>query len=134
MLNRFAPLFVALAACLLAPAARAIVYSFDTPISGDPVVVEVELADAPGGVDVTVSIPPGEGDLLGFFANLVDESVVPELGIEDASGIVSQWQFAANKVWKVGGGNSMAPVKKWDLGVMLGESGSPEGVVVESAG
>jgi hypothetical protein len=96
--------------------AAAVTYRFATPISGDQVQVTVALTDAPGGgaVDVTVSIPPGEGDLLGLFGNVADESLILAMGVEDPSGLITQWQFQANQVWKVGGGNTMAPVKSWD--------------------
>jgi len=84
-------------------------------------------------VEVTVSIPEGSGDLLGLFGNVLDESLLPDLVVEDPTGIVTQWQLRANRVWKVGGGNVMAPVRSWDWGVKLGATGSPGGVVVEEA-
>ena len=91
--------------------AAAITYQTSTPISGDVVPVTVSLSDVPGGgaVNVTVSIPQGDGDLLGFFGTVSDKSLVPQMGVT-STGIVTQWQFAAGSVSKVGGGNTMAPV------------------------
>jgi len=118
----------------VAAPAGAVTYTLATPISGDAVSVTVALSDTAGGdaVDVTVSIPPGAGDLLGLFGNVVGESLVPAMGVEDPSGLITQWQFQANQVWKVGGGNTMAPVKSWDWGLRIGENGSAGGAV-ESA-
>ncbi|MCP5057566.1 MAG: hypothetical protein GY937_12695 [bacterium] len=129
---RFVPAVLAMALLASAPA-TAVTYAFSTPISGDSVDVTLSLTDVAGGVQVDVSIPSGEGDLLGLFGNVTTESLVPGMGVTDPSGIVTQWQFQANKVWKVGGGNTMSPVKKWDWGLKLGQTGSPGGVVVESA-
>ncbi|MGH9362234.1 MAG: hypothetical protein ACRD2T_09975, partial [Thermoanaerobaculia bacterium] len=71
-----------LAALLAAPAAGAVTYQFATPIAGDSVPVTVELTDvAPGTVAVSVSIPPGEGDLLGLFGNVSNESIVPGMAV-----------------------------------------------------
>lgn len=113
----------------------AVVLQFETPISGDPVPVTLSLSDVPGGdgVDVAVSIAPGSGDLLGLFGNVADESLLSSLAVEDPAGIVSQWQIRANRVFKVGGGNTMAPIKTWDWGLKVGATGSPGGIVVESA-
>jgi len=119
---------------LLAGSAQAVVFEFSTPISGDVVAVTLELEDVVGldAVDVVVSIPPGEGDLLGVFGNVVDETIVPGMAVEDSTGLVTQWQFSANKVSKVGGGNTMAPIKKWDWGIRIAENGSAAGAI-ESA-
>jgi len=117
---------------LVRPAGSAVLH-FDTPISGDVVPVTVELRDGTEGVEVALSIPAGEGDLLGLFGNVGDESLLSSLGIADPTAIVTQWQIRANRVWKVGGGNTLAPVRTWDWGVKLGATGSPGGAVVESA-
>ena len=103
--------------------------SFSTPISGDSVAVTLTLTDAPGGdgVDIAISIPPGSGDLLGLFGSVSDESLVPQLGLSDSEGIVTQWQFAVNQVKKVGAGNTVLPAKDWDLGLKLGRQGSADG-------
>lgn len=125
---------LAAALLILAAPAAALTFVFETPISGDDIPVTVVLADAADAaegdaVDVTVSIPPGSGDLLGLFGNVVDESLVPELVVADPTGMVTQWQFSANRVWKVGGGNTLAPVKAWDWGVKLGQTGAADGGV-----
>ena len=59
-------------------AASAVTYVFSTPIAGDSVEATLTLTDAPGGdgVDITISIPPGEGDLLGLFGNVTTESML----------------------------------------------------------
>jgi len=62
-------------------------FQFDTPIAGDVVPVEIVLAEGAQGVDVTISIEPGTGDLLGFFANLADETLLPSLSVLDESGV-----------------------------------------------
>jgi RHS repeat-associated protein len=80
--------------------------------------VTVGLDDVAGGTEVTVSIPPGSGDLLGFFGNVVNESLVPGMGVS-SGGVVTQWQFRANQVWRVGFGNNMLPVLGWDFGLKL---------------
>lgn len=119
-----------LVALVVATSAQAeFVIVFDTPISDDPVDATVTLSDRVGGdgVDVSISIPPGAGDLLGLFGNVADASLVDQLAIDDPGGIVTQWQFAADGVWKVGGGNTMSPVKNWDWGVKLGATGSSSG-------
>lgn len=118
-----------------AQAAAAVTLTFSTPISGDVVPVTLSLADAPGGdrVEITVSIPGGEGDLLGLFGNVVDQGLVPGMAVDDATGAVTQWQFQADKVWKVGGGNTMSPVKQWDWGLKLGENGSGGGMVTSAS-
>lgn len=84
-------------------------------------------------MDVTVSIEPGSGDVLGLFGNVAHEALLSSLALEDPAEVVTQWQIRANGVSKVGGGNSMAPVKTWDWGVKLGATGSASGGVVESA-
>jgi hypothetical protein len=116
-------------------AAGAITFVASTPIAGDSVPVTVTLVDASGGngVDVTVSIPAGQGDLLGFFGNATPETLVPSMAVVDASGLVTQWQFAANQVWKVGGGNVMSPVKNWDFGLRFASQGSAGGAVTSAS-
>jgi len=101
----------------LAPVASAVVLTSSWPIAGDSVPVTLTLTDLAGGngVEITVAIPEGEGDLLGLFGNVTDETLVPQL---DAAGtLVTQEQYAANEVWKVGGGNDMSPVLGWDWGL-----------------
>lgn len=126
-------LLALLAAGLAAPPVAAVTYQFSTPISGDSVPVTVSLEDVAGGVDLAVSIPPGAGDLLGLFGNVAPESLVPELGVSNPTGVVTQWQFQANAVWKVGGGNTMAPVKTWDFGVKLGQTGGGGGALTAAS-
>ncbi len=118
-----------------AHSASAITFVSSTPIAGDSVPVTVTLVDAPGGsgVDVTVSIPPGQGDLLGFFGNATPETLVPSMAVVDQAGLVTQWQFAANQVWKVGGGNVMSPVKSWDFGLRFASQGSAGGAVTSAS-
>ena len=126
---------LALAWVALATSAKAVTFVTSTPISGDSVPVTLTIADAPEGdaVDVTVSIPDGAGDLLGLFGNAVPESLVPAMAVVDATGVVTQSQFAANQVWKVGGGNVMSPVKQWDWGLRFGSAGSAGGLVSQVA-
>jgi hypothetical protein len=121
-------------ALVLAPAvAGAQTWTFSTPIAGDSVPVTVTLANAAGGgVDVTVSIAPGTGDLLGFFGNVVPETIIPSMGVTSAPGVVTQWQFLKNKVSKVGGGNVMTPVGTWDFGLKLGQTGGGGGAVTSA--
>ncbi|MBM4335598.1 MAG: hypothetical protein FJ108_06755 [Deltaproteobacteria bacterium] len=125
-------LYLLLALGALSPRpAVAVEYTFGTPIAGDSVPVTLSLSDAPGnvGVDVVVSIPAGQGDLLGLFGNVANEALVPLMVISDPSGIVTQSSFNANKVWKVGGGNVMNPVGNWDWGLRFGCNGSAGGAV-----
>jgi hypothetical protein len=114
--------------------AAAITYQTSTPISGDVVPVTVSLSDVPGGgaVNVTVSIPQGDGDLLGFFGTVSNKSLVPQMSVT-STGIVTQWQFAAGSVSKVGGGNTMAPVNTWDFGLQLGHQGSSGGPITSAS-
>jgi hypothetical protein len=103
---------------LLASArASAVVLTSSWPIIGGSIPVTLTLTDVAAGnaVEITVSIPEGEGDILGLFGNVVNESLVPQL---DAVGsLVTQEQYAANQVYKVGGGNEMTPVTGWDWGL-----------------
>ncbi len=125
-----------------AAVASAATFTFQTSIPGNggEVPVTVELTPVPGGdaVDVTVSIPPGSGDLLGFFGNLAssdlftDEDLAPEMSVSDPAGQITASQFAANAVSQVGSGNNVHPVKKWDFGVRIGQPGQGSGAV-ESA-
>ena len=92
-------LLVAVAWLAASPAA-AITYQFSTPISGDVVPVTVSLEDVPGGVDLTVSLAPGSGDLQGLFGSVTPESLVPQLSVANPTGVVTQWQFQANAVWR----------------------------------
>lgn len=97
--------------------ASAVVLTSSWPIIGGSIPVTLTLTDVAAGnaVEITVSIPEGEGDILGLFGNLVNESLAPQL---DAVGsIVTQEQYAANQVYKVGGGNEMTPVTGWDWGL-----------------
>jgi hypothetical protein len=129
-------LVATLAAFLLsAGAASAVTYQFQTPIAGDTVPVTLQLTDVAGGnaVDVTVSIPAGQGDLLGLFGNVVSASVVPSMAVTSATGIVTQWQFLANQVWKVGSGNVMSPVKNWDWGLRFAQNGSAGGAITSAS-
>lgn len=118
----------ALALVGLAGSAESATFVSSTPIAGDTVPVTLTIDDAPEGdaVDVTVSIPDGSGDLLGLFGNAVPESLVAAMAVVDATGVVTQSQFAANQVWKVGGGNVLSPVKNWDWGFASGAPGAPE--------
>jgi hypothetical protein len=124
-------ILLAFALLTLGSRAEAVTYVSSTPIAGDSVAVTVTLTDVIGGnaVDVSVSIPTGQGDLLGFFGNVTPESILPQMGVTSASGIVTQWQFSANHVSKVGGGNVMNPVGTWDFGLRLGSQGSGGGAV-----
>ena len=124
---------IALLTALCALPASAQTFMFDTPISGDVVPVEVTLATTSEGVDVTVAIEPGTGDLLGLFANIDDETLLPSIAVVDPTGIVTGSQIGANAVWKVGGGNVMSPVKGWDIGVRFGANGSAGGAVTEAS-
>jgi hypothetical protein len=125
-------LLVAVAWLAVSPAA-AVTYQFATPISGDVVQVTASLEDVLGGVDFTVSIAPGSGDLLGLFGSVTPESLVPQLSVANPTGVVTQWQFQANAVWKVGGGNTMSPVKTFDFGVKLGQTGGGGGALTEAS-
>ncbi len=122
--TQLARAFFFVLAAVAAPA-LAVTYQFSTPIAGESVPVTLQLSDVPGGdaVDVTVSIPAGEGDLLGLFGNVATESIVSSMAVADADDVVSQWQFKTNQVWKVGGGNTVSPVKKWDWGLRFAEQG-----------
>jgi len=132
--TRLSHLALLLSFVLVAAQARAETFVLQVPISGDVVAVTLEIVDAPGGggVDFDVSVPPGEGDLLGLFGNVVDESLVDQLTVDNPTGILTQWQFKKDKVWKVGGGNVMAPVKKWDWGLRIGQNGSAGGAVEQA--
>lgn len=124
---------LALALVLLPGVASAATFVSSTPIAGDSVPVTLVLEDASEGdaVEVSLSIPEGSGDLLGLFGNSLPESLVPGLAVVDASGVVTQWQFAANQVWKVGGGNVMTPVPNWDWGLRFGTAGGAGGAVTQ---
>ena len=124
---------VSLVSLVVASAASAVTYQFATPIAGDSVPVTLEASDVAGGnaVDVTVSIPAGQGDLLGLFGNVVSSSVVPTMSAT-STGVVTQWQFQANQVWKVGAGNVLTPVKNWDWGLRFGTNGSAGGAVTSA--
>lgn len=115
---------------LCARTAAAVTYLFATRIAGDTVPTSVMLTDTQFGdaVDITISIPAGQGDLLGFFGNVTPETLVPQLRIE-CSGVVTQFQANTNKVSKVGPGNVMTPVGTWDFGVRLGQNGSGGGAI-----
>jgi hypothetical protein len=117
---------------LLPRIAAAVAYTFSTPIAGDSVPVTLVLSDAPSsaGVDVSISIPAGQGDLLGLFGNVSNEALVPGMGISDTSHIVTQSSFSANGVTKVGGGNTMEPIGNWDWGLRFGQNGSAGGPVL----
>lgn len=124
-------LALALLALLVASPALAVTYQFATPIAGDNVPVTLALTDLAGGVEVTVSIPPGTGDLLGVFGSTTNEAGLSGMAVTSPSGVVTQWQFGpANGVWKVGGGNVMSPVKTFDWGLKLGATGSGGGGVL----
>jgi len=123
-------------ACLWSASdASAITFVSSTPIAGDSVSVTVTVEDSPGGdaLDVVVSIPDGAGDLLGLFGNAEPESLLAGLSVSDPQGVVTQSQFAANRVWKVGGGNVMSPVKGWDWGLRFGTAGSAGGPITRAA-
>ncbi len=103
-------------------AAGAVTLVSSWPIGGDVVPVTMTFTDLPSGngVEITVAIPEGMGDILGLFGNVTNESLVSHL---DAVGaLVYQKQFAANLVYKVGGGNEVAPVQQWDWGLLFGSS------------
>ena len=124
-------LLVAMGA-LLPRVAEAVAYTFSTPIAGDSVPVTLSLSDVPGnaGVDVSISIPAGQGDLLGLFGNVSNEALIGGMAISDPSHIVTQSSFSANGVTKVGGGNTMEPVGNWDWGLRFGQNGSAGGPVL----
>jgi len=130
--RRFVVPFCLAGHLLSVPAARAVVYEFDTSISSsDQVLVTMILLDAPEGsaVNIQVSIPSGEGDILGVFGNVLDEAIVPTIRV-DHDGAITQSSFTANAVWKVGGGNNLNPAPKmWDWGVRIGNTGSQDGAV-----
>ena len=108
-------LALALFTFYFASPAFAVTYQFATPIAGDSVVVTLELEAVAGGTELTVSIPPGAGDLLGVFGNVTPESLLSGMDVSDPNDVVTQWQIGPkNKVWKVGSGNVMSPVKTWD--------------------
>ena len=111
---------------LLPARALAVTFVFNTPISGDSVSTTLTLNDVPGGggVDVTVSIPAGQGDLLGLFGNVTQEAMLPSMTVESPDGLITQWQFSANNVVKVRSGNTMAPVTTWDWGVRIDRQGA----------
>lgn len=119
---------MALAASLPATA-QTFTATFATPIAGDVVPVTVVLTDVPAGdaVDVTASIPAGAGDLLGLFGVLATEGLAAGMAVDDPSGVVTQYQFQPNEVWKVGGGNTMSPIRQWDWGLRFGGAGSAGG-------
>ena len=122
-----------LAACGPTPfdpnTAPAVQYIFQTPISGDEVPVTLTLENVADGVQVDISIPAGEGDLLGFFGNLSDESLVASLSVNDPSGIVTSQFFDVNSVTMGGGGNNVLPERDWDFGLRFDEAGSQSGPV-----
>lgn len=136
-IGRFAGLVTLLGlACLwLASPARAVLFVSSTPIAGDSVTVTVAIEDAPEGnaVDVVVSIPDGAGDLLGLFGNATPDSLITAMSVVDPQGIVTQSQLAVDRVWKVGGGNVMSPVKRWDWGLRFGEAGIAGGGITRAA-
>jgi hypothetical protein len=110
---------LALALALCASTANAVTLTSSYPFIGDSVPVTMTLTDVAGGsaVEITVSIPQGEGDILGLFGNVTNEALVPSMGTVSPDGLVTQQQYAANQVWKVGGGNDMDPVRNWDWGL-----------------
>lgn len=114
---------------------EAVTFISSTPIAGDTVAVTLTIEDAPEGdaVVVTLSIPDGSGDLLGLFGNAAPESLVAAMAIVDEAGVVTQSQLAANRVWKVGGGNVMSPVKNWDWGLRFGSAGSSGGAITHAS-
>jgi hypothetical protein len=129
---RIRPFALLLALLALPLHSSAQTFQFQTPIAGDTVPVTVDLVQVPTGVQVTVSIEPGSGDLLGFFANVNDERLLPALDVLDPSGVVRASQFKANAVSKVGGGNNVLPASGWDLGVQLGRPGTAGGELVST--
>jgi hypothetical protein len=85
-----------------APALR---FQFQTKISRKspeiPVTVTL-ISDASGNaIEITVSLPPSRGDLLGFFGDLTDEGPIPSMGVYDPAGLVTDQPFAANAVWNL---------------------------------
>ncbi len=113
--HRIAAAFAALLSSMaFAGSVSAVTLVSSWPIGGDSVPVTMTFTDLPSGngVEITVSIPEGTGDLLGLFGNVTDESLVPQL--DTVGSLVYQEQFAANLVYKVGGGNEVAPVQQWD--------------------
>ena len=119
----------------LAQGGLAATLNFDMPIVGNPVTVTVSIDDlsAGNGVAVHVSIPSGYGDLLGVFGNLTDESLAAQLSLNDTSGLITQWQFVANGVDRVGGGNNTLPVGAWDWGVRIVVAGVAGGPVTSAS-
>jgi hypothetical protein len=81
--------------------AGAVTYLIETPIAGDTIPVTFEILDAPGGngVDLSVSIPSGEGELLGVFGNVVTPSLLGAMTLADPTDVVAQWQFQKDQVW-----------------------------------
>jgi hypothetical protein len=122
--SRAIPLLLlgAIASLLAARPAGAVTLVFSTPIRGDSVSVTATIADAAGGdaVDVELSIPAGEGELLGLFANVVQASLVAKLRVEAEPGVVADSRFALDAVGALGPGNTMAPLEGWDVGLRFG--------------
>ncbi|MDJ0852191.1 MAG: CARDB domain-containing protein [Myxococcota bacterium] len=97
----------------------------------DVVLVTLTLREpAADTVAFTVSIPAGEGDLLGFFGNVEDETLVSQLALNDPEGQVAASRFDVDDVDRVGSGNDVEPVDEWDWGVRFQSLG---GGPVESA-
>lgn len=124
--------FLLLACGGAAGGARATVIEISRPFSGDAVPVRVELDDraAPDAVEISISIAPGTGSLLGMFGNVADESLLPDTVIRDVSGHLSQWKLEANGVSRVGSWNHMGIAKTWDWGVRFAPPPGEDGPVV----
>lgn len=126
-------LVAALFLLFLVAANRAVatVVELSRPFSGDAVPVRVELDDraAPNAVEISVSIEPGTGSLLGMFGNVADESLLSNTVIRDVSGHLSQWKLEANGVSHVGSWNNMGIAKTWDWGVRFAPPPGEDGPV-----
>jgi hypothetical protein len=119
------------ASLLLPLQAAAQEFFSNSPISGDPVPVTVTISGDETASEVSVSIPPGSGDLLGFFANCSDERALARAEVDDPSDVVSLAEFRANAVVQVGNGNNVRPARDWDVGLRFGRAGSGQGPLTQ---
>ena len=108
-------------------------FQINDSISGSDIVdVTLELREpAHDTVEVRVSIAAGSGDMLQVVGNVTDHALLNHMAVE-SDGIVTAYQFRADRVGNLGGGANVNPAKKWDWGVKLGAQGSSGGYV-ESA-
>jgi hypothetical protein len=97
------------------------------PYTGDPAGATVTFDDgvSPGSVRVTVTVDPSPavGDINGFFLNVGNESLLPDLTVTGAD--VTLLVKAANAVTSAGPGNNVngGGVGPFDVGVRIGSPG-----------